>query len=112
MASGGARKGAGRKPKTELYRTAIQKAERRIADKLPDLVDRLMELANGVLVKEFDVATGEDRVYQRPPDRQAAEYLINRIMGKPTDRKEHRFPDKPFEEMTEDELRAIVESED
>jgi len=24
-------------------------------------------------------------VYKRPPDRQANEYLINRIMGKPTD---------------------------
>ena len=84
---GGARPGAGRKPKAETYARPIRAAEDRIADRLPVLVDRLLDLASGVTVQEVG-SDGEARVYTRPPDRQAAEYLLNRIMGKPTDRSE------------------------
>lgn len=44
-------------------------------------------LADGIYVEEQD-ATGKRIVYRRPPDRAANEYLINRVMGKPTDRTE------------------------
>lgn len=87
MARGGARPGAGRKPqpvRTVLADpTPVQQAERTIRDKLPWLVDRLMELAEGVRVEQ-SLPDGSPIVYQRPPDRAACEYLMDRIMGKPT----------------------------
>jgi hypothetical protein len=104
---GGARPGAGRKPKAIKFETQIQRAEGMIADRLPWVVDKLFELGEGVLVEEAGL-TGHT-VYQKPPDRDALKYLADRIMGKPTERKEHSF-DKPLEEMTEDELRAIRDS--
>jgi len=85
--NGGARPGAGRKPKDEKFKLPIAKAEKRIADRLPTLIDRMFELSDGVLVQEHDI-TGTPRVYQKPPDRQALEYLVNRILGKPTERQE------------------------
>jgi hypothetical protein len=106
--NGGARPGAGRKPKDEKFKQPIAKAEKRIADRLPSLIENLFALADGVMVQE-ELVPGAPIVYKRAPDRQANEYLINRIMGKPTDRKEHAFPDKPLSEMTEEELRAIAE---
>jgi len=106
---GGARPGAGRKPKDEKFKVPIAKAEKKIADKLPWLVDQALELAEGVVIQEAD-KDGNPRIYQRPPDMNAIKYLLDRIMGKPTDRKEHTFPDKPIQEMTEDELKAILES--
>lgn len=86
MPHGGARPGAGRKPKDEKFKLPILKAERRIADKLPYLIDKQFELADGVLV-ERETQEGVV-VYRTPPDRQAIEYLLNRIMGKPTERRE------------------------
>lgn len=83
--NGGARPGAGRKPKAEKFKQPIAKAEKKISDKLPWLIDQMMELATGVVVQELD-KDGTPRIYQRPPDRQAIEYLVNRVMGKPTER--------------------------
>ena len=85
--NGGARPGAGRKPKAEKYETAINRAEKRIADRLPELIDNMFRLAEGVTVQEVDEEGGV-LVYSKPPDRQANEYLINRILGKPTERAE------------------------
>jgi hypothetical protein len=45
--NGGARPGAGRKRKYEKYQTAIEKAELRIAQKLPEILDNLEILADG-----------------------------------------------------------------
>lgn len=105
--NGGVRPGAGRKPKDEKFKVPIAKAEKRIADKLPMLVDKALELAEGVLTEDVNIITLERSVYQKPPDLGAIKYLIDRIMGKPTEHKEHTFPDKPLEEMTEEELKAI-----
>jgi hypothetical protein len=90
--NGGARPGAGRKPKDEKFKQPIAKAEKKIADKLPWLIDQMMELAEGVVVQEFD-REGIPHVYQRPPDYKAIAYLADRIMGKPTERKELSGPD-------------------
>lgn len=87
MEHGGSRPGAGRKPRSEKYARPIALAEKSIADRLSWLVDQEMLLAEGVLVEE-DTLTGP-KVYRKPPDRQAIEYLMNRIMGKPTERHEH-----------------------
>lgn len=86
--NGGARPGAGRPRKKDKYAGAITRAEKRIADKLPELIENMLTLAYGVLVEETNIVTGQPQVYQRAPDRAANEYLINRIMGKPTERQE------------------------
>ena len=82
MPRGGARPGAGR-PRTAIRcETPIRQAESKIRDRLPWIVDRLFELAAGVQV-ESTGADGVRVVYQKPPDRGACEYLMDRIMGKP-----------------------------
>lgn len=47
MNRGGARVGAGRKPRAEKFARPIAAAEKRIADRLPELVDNLLLLAAG-----------------------------------------------------------------
>lgn len=82
---GGKRPGAGRKPtafKRVIHDTPVQAAEKKIAARLPWLVDKLMELAEGVH-EEKQVGEGTTLVYKQPPDRQACQYLIDRILGKP-----------------------------
>jgi hypothetical protein len=80
--TGGARPGAGRKRKSDKFAGQIAKAESRIADRLLDYLDNMEQLAAGIWMDEVD-KEGERRLYLRAPDRQANEYLINRIMGKP-----------------------------
>lgn len=70
----------GRKPKPKG--TAIQQAEQRIRDRLPEIVDALLEAGMGVLVQETD-KDGQAKVYQRPPDVKALTYLFDRVAGKP-----------------------------
>lgn len=86
---GGARPNAGRRASEvrKILEKPIQAAEKRIADRLPHLIENLMVLADGVMV-EKPVGDGETIVYKQPPDRAANEYLINRVMGKPTDKTE------------------------
>lgn len=69
--------------KRVLHQTPVQLAEAKIAAKLPWLVDKLIELVEGVEVERVD-RQGQRRIYSQPPDRQAAEYLIDRVMGKST----------------------------
>lgn len=82
--TGGRRPGAGRKPKAEKYARPINDAEQKIADHLPLIVDALLRLAQGVYVEDYNPITDRKVVYQKPPDRAAAEYLMDRLMGKPT----------------------------
>lgn len=89
--NGGARPGAGRKSKAVKYAGQVVEAENRIADRLPALIDNMFALADGVTVQEATY-DGTTRVFTRPPDRQANEYLINRILGKPTERREIAGP--------------------
>lgn len=134
---GGARPGAGRKPQAVKFASELARLDKRIAKHLATYVDNMDVLANGGYARVEEqwapagslyVGSGEfmRRMYPEKPvdelvlikrtvsiadkDRQANEYLINRIAGKPTERKEHVFPDKPLHEMTEEELRAIAES--
>jgi len=80
---------AGRPPKRDKFARPIAAAEKRIVDWLPELIDLKMQLARGVLVEDINPVTGDQTVYQKPPDGKAIEYLIDRIMGKPTERREH-----------------------
>jgi hypothetical protein len=79
--------GPGRPRKADSHAGAIAAAEKQIRDRLPELIGNMMALADGVYVEETD-KDGKKIIYLRPPDRQANEYLINRIMGKPTERQE------------------------
>lgn len=81
--TGGARPGAGRKPKEEKHATAISEAEQKIVDKLPLIVNAMTELALGVTVQEVDEDTGGVNVYTKKPEFKAGQYLMDRIMGKP-----------------------------
>lgn len=80
---GGKRPGSGRPPKRVVNLSPIRAAEKKIADRLPWLVDKLMELAEGIH-EEKTIGDQAVIVYKRAPDRQAAEYLIDRVMGKAT----------------------------
>lgn len=86
--NGGSRSGAGRKSRAEKYERPINRAEKRIVDRLPELIDAQFDLALGVTVQDVDRETGGTIVYTRPPDSKAGQYLIDRIMGKPTQHQE------------------------
>lgn len=98
---GGRRAGAGKKPRAEKFARPIAQAEKRIADRLPELIDSLFEQAAGLQVREVD-HTGKEKIYDRPPDFRAASYLVDRILGKP--------PQSVEGEITQDgRLRIIIE---
>jgi hypothetical protein len=84
--------GPGRPSTKDKFVGAIAKADTRIAKNLSRYIENMEALADGVFVEEMTIV-GVRMVYQRPPDRAANEYLINRIMGKPTERKELSGPD-------------------
>ncbi len=108
--NGGARPGAGRPRKREKFAGQIAKAEKQICDHLPELIDLQMSRARGVLLidtedkvnallKALETRLGDNddvrelkevikHTFTTTPDEKALEYLINRIMGKPTERKE------------------------
>ena len=88
---GGRRPGSGRPPKRVVNESPIRAAEKKIADRLPWLVDKLMELAEGIH-EEKTIGDNAVIVYKRPPDRQAAEYLMDRVLGKAVARSENGQP--------------------
>ncbi len=126
---GGARPGAGRPAKADKYEPEITATERKIADRLPELLEREFDLAtggaerveclyelalgitvdshaenpSGVVVKVkkqlFPHAEPDEmvlvsrKVITPEPDRAAIEYLIDRILGKPTASVEMSGPD-------------------
>ena len=107
--------GPGRPRKSDKHAGAVAKAERRIIDRLPSLIENMLILAEGGYerVEEEWAPAGSlyigsgDKAQKMYPDledtalvlvkrkvsiadkdRAANEYLINRIMGKPIERKE------------------------
>lgn len=81
--NGGYRPGSGRKPKMQKYASAINAAERQIKDNLPEIVTAHIALAKGVKTVSEDGV-----IYTTLPDRNAGQYLMNRIMGSPIQRSE------------------------
>lgn len=83
----------GGRPK-KIAKMSIEDAENAIASELPRLLERLNDLAMGVIVavierhEEEDPETGEirdvpeQRVYRMPPDKDALKYLTERVMGR------------------------------
>lgn len=109
--NGGARPGSGRKAKAEKFKLPIARAEKRIADRLPELIENMFVLANGGYERVEEqwapagsLYVGGGKMYPDLPDeelvlikrtssiadrdRAANQYLIDRIMGKPTERQE------------------------
>lgn len=87
MPRGGARPGAGRKPKAVKYERPVNRAERQIVDSLPRIVDAQIKLALGQIIVSEETLEGPS-VYAVPPDARAGQYLMNRIMGRPIERHE------------------------
>lgn len=91
MPRGGARPGAGRKPKLVKYERPVNAAEKQIVDHLPAIVAAQVKLALGqILVQEDDpnAPEGTPEIYAVPPSERAGQYLMNRIMGRPVERHE------------------------
>lgn len=84
---GGARAGAGRKRAEVrvILDSAKDEADRLIAEHLPQAIRNIVTLANGVTVQVTN-GDGTALVYTEKPDRAANEYIVNRAMGKPTEK--------------------------
>jgi hypothetical protein len=82
MPRGGARPGAGRKKKfvSQLDPAARDQALARIQQLTPELIEKMMELARGVAVRDENIG---GKVYTRPPDRAAIQFLLDHSIGKP-----------------------------
>ena len=91
--NGGARKGAGRKPKAVRFATQINRAEKRIADRLPRLVDNLFELADGGYLREKKVYKPAGLIYLDLPERNRDGTLRMDTNGHPIMVKQLAFPD-------------------
>jgi len=105
----------GRPRRAQTFARPIARAEKQIAQRLPELIDNLFVLANGGyerVEEEFQpagliyIGSGEfarrafpdlpadqqvlvkRKVSVADKDRQANEYLVNRILGKPMERAE------------------------
>lgn len=73
--------------RSERNKQYIAETEREIAKKLPTLLQAIYDLAVGVYIGE----EGEDgtvRVYRERPDRQALQWLLERVLGKTPERHE------------------------
>lgn len=102
--------GPGRRPKAIKFARPIARAEKQIADHLPELIGNMLVLASGVLIEETNPVTGKEQVYRKPPDRQANEYLINRILGKPIERAEISGADGGPIQLTPVDYRAGLDA--
>src|ERR1044072_5913086 len=74
---------------------AIEAAKLTISDNLPQLIDRALDLANGVLVQETVSLPGqgsEERVYRRPPDVKAIQFLYEACAGRAGARSKNETP--------------------
>lgn len=105
--------GPGRKPRADRHEGAIAAAEVQIGDRLPELIENMFILACGVTTKETDLKTGKERIYTKPPDYRANEYLINRILGRPKESIELDTPsDSPLVAIFNASLTRIYGNSD
>jgi hypothetical protein len=79
-----ARKSGAKANATEHDSKPVLDTDRYIQERLPQLVECLINMAVGVAVEK--VTEKGEQVYTVPPNRLAAEYLINRALGRPTEK--------------------------
>ena len=93
MAKGGKREGAGRKrggknPNTIAQDKADAYYRQAVRKEFSSLLKSQLELSKGVYVTK-SVTIGDTvvdvKVYKEKPDRGTIEYLINRVLGKPSE---------------------------
>jgi hypothetical protein len=89
---GGRRAGSGRKPKAQRHEGPILAAEARIVAHLEKAIDNVCALADGILCQRV-TPEGTIDVFEKPPDLRANRYLIDRILGRPTQAVEVSGPD-------------------
>ena len=82
--NGGARLGAGRKKQVVKFASENELACAKISEKLPQLLDSMLTLCQTHTEIGY---TKDGTPYEMTvkPDRQAIEYLLNRLLGKPTE---------------------------
>lgn len=73
------------KKSREEVNKLIKMANGRISDRLPEIIDKLIELGQGVDAIGYTRGNGDPYVYSIPPNFRALEYLCNRVLGKPVD---------------------------
>lgn len=130
---GGARPNAGRKKKLDKHAHSVDAAEKQIRDRLPEIVDAQLKLALGgedIVTEKWQpaglVTTGsgeftslvfpdlpademvlvERTITKANKDRAAGQYLINRILGSPTQKVSMKF-----EKMSDAELIEFIAGE-
>jgi hypothetical protein len=96
---GGVRQGAGRKAKAEAYAGAITAAERRIADRLPRLLDNLEYLADGGYEEVAQTFEPAGLVFVEAPVRDRKGVILLDAMGRPLMARQRAFPDLPPEQL-------------
>ena len=84
---GGVRPGAGRPRNADRHPQAVAEAEAKLTARLLQIIDSALALTEGIWVEET-TPDGVRRIYKKPPNIKAIIYCIDRIMGKPTERKE------------------------
>ncbi len=82
MALGELGKKGGSKIGDKRKQLLLERAESHIIRNLHLYLDKLEELANGVLMVKVDGRSGEETIYRRAPDRQALQFLIEHAKGK------------------------------
>lgn len=66
----------------QRYVMAIRKAEKQIADRLPELMDGMIDLALGVRAEDGE----KQQKYSKQPEYKALEFLISKVMPKSSER--------------------------
>ena len=85
--TGGARPGAGRKPKALILKGSIERLNAAYEAAAPYVQDAMIDLVCGVRVAEL--SKDGYRVYQQPPDRGMIIDVATRLLGKVTEKVEH-----------------------
>lgn len=79
----------GRPSKEQLYGPSIRQLEDFLASQTMEAAQALVELATGQATEQIlNLKTGELVTRRLAPDGRSAEYIINRILGKPESRRE------------------------
>lgn len=96
---GGRRRGAGRKTRkiVSLRAKLSEQVDVAIGAKMPDLLRNLFLLADGITLQR--ITPDGPLIFTEAPDRAANIYLVDRVLGKPTERHE-------LSSMSDEELIA------
>jgi hypothetical protein len=109
---GGARPGAGRKPKSDKHSGAISEAERRVADRLPTTIDNLELIADGHAPRVEEKWEPAGTVTVEKPALDADGNPIYDTKGNPVTVKSLAFPDKPADELVLVERKVVTPGPD